>query len=166
MANLNVTGLATQIVSRDIGPALIRKTATITPTVAPSLNDKWHMMRLPRCRVVGGELKGRKIDTNATPTVRLDVGILTGYSLATGSPVGGSYAQTQLHADTVAITAVAVADHVIADGAPLFFHHFNKLVDGDVLLTNDESIVAINVTAVCATFASGPITVAIDYVEL
>jgi hypothetical protein len=166
MANLKSPEVSAKaIIGHAVGPAVVRKTATINLASAPSLNDKLYMAVLGRCKIVGGELRGRELDTNGAATLRLDVGVLTGHRWENGMPVGGTLAQTKLHACTVAIAGEAVTDHIIGDGAKWFFHHLNKLADGDILLPDQENVLVVNVTAAAATFAAGPLTLAADYVE-
>jgi hypothetical protein len=168
MANLMAAKAAASVpVYKEVGSdSCVKRISTLAVALAPSLNDKWYMLKLPRCKVVGGMMKGRKLDTNGSPTLRLDVGTLAGYTRdVNGVPSGGTLSQTSIHADTVAITGAGVGDHVLADGSPLFMQHFNKLVDGEVLLPDAETIVVVNATAVAATFAAGNFTIEIEYVD-
>lgn len=168
MGNLwSPNSLASGLVSKAVGPEAILKTATIALTVNPTVNDLLYFMRLPKCRIFDGFLRGSQIDSNATKTLKFDVGTVDGYAMASGQPSGGTVVQKSLHDDSAAITGAGVADHVVPDTAgAMFMHHMNKLIrNGDLVLTANESIVVATCTAIAATFAAGNLTVGVWYTE-
>jgi hypothetical protein len=146
------------------GRQVCRQSVVFNVASNPAANDQFRVMRLPKCRVVGGMISGRKLDTNASETLKLDVGTISDFVYdANGNPAGGTLNQTTLHKSGV-ITGAGVTDHVESDGASLFVRHFNKVIDGDLVLTGDDNLVVVTAAATAATFAAGNIRVDVDYV--
>ena len=118
-----------------------------------SANDVHYVCKLPAGAVVlGGFLRMEDIDSNATETLDIDVGIL-------GNGVEATDADAFLNGGVR--TGDVVTDYLPEGGALIPLH--GTLKDGPVSLTKD-TIVTVTFIAVAATFAAGTITVCVDYV--
>jgi hypothetical protein len=119
-----------------------------------SAADVIEMCKLPAGAVVlGGFLRMEDIDTNASETLDVDVGIIGNGVEATDSDAFGNFG------------AAGAGDPVtgyLPEGGTLYPLH-GTLKDGPVTLTRD-TVVSITFVAVAATFAAGTITVVVHYV--
>lgn len=123
-------------------------------TANVSAADIHHVCKLPAGAVVlGGFLRMEDIDTNATETLDVDVGIIGNGVEATDSDAFGNFG------------AAGAGDAVtgyLPEGGTLYPLH-GTLKDGPVTVTND-TVVSITFVAVAATFTAGQITVVVHYV--
>lgn len=119
-----------------------------------SAADLHYVCKLPAGAVVlGGFLRMEDIDSNATETLDIDVGIL-------GNGVEATDSDAFLNGGVR--TGDAVTDYLPEGGAIIPLH--GTLKDGPVSVTND-TIVTVTFVAVAATFAAGTITVVVHYVN-
>lgn len=120
----------------------------------PTIADVHKICKLPRGAVVlGGFLRMEDIDTNATETLDVDVGILDNGVEATDSDALGNFG------------AAGAGDAVtgyLPEGGTLYPLH-GTLKDGPVTLHGDTDV-TITFVAAAATFAAGTITVVVYYV--
>jgi hypothetical protein len=133
--------------------ALCRAYGSYDVAVNPTIGDVINICRLPRGAVVlGGFLRMEDLDTNATETIDVDVGILDNGTEATDSDAFGNFG---------ARSGDAVTDYLPEGGVLLPLH--GTLKDGPVTL-HGETVVTVTFVAAAATFAAGTVTVCVDYV--
>lgn len=119
----------------------------------PTIADVLEICKLPRGAVVlGGFIRMEDLDSNATETIDVDVGILANGVEVTDSDAFGNFGVR---------TGDAVTDYLPEGGVLLPL--MGTLKDGPVVLHGD-TVVTVTFVAAAATFAAGTITVVVHYV--
>jgi hypothetical protein len=119
----------------------------------PTIADIIKICKLPRGAVVlGGFIRMEDLDSNATETIDVDVGILDNGTESTDADAFGNFGVR---------TGDAVTDYLPEGGVLLPLH--GTLKDGPVTLHGDTDV-TVTFVAAAATFAAGTITVVVHYV--
>lgn len=133
-----------QAVTNDVAGGIIAVRAEAAAPATLAANDVMEMVRLPAGYIItGGYLAATDLDTNATPTITMTVGLM-------------DIADTTLDSDTDLLTASTVGQ----GGALARFD--TGLTQGPFAV---DKIVAIKVANVAATKASGTVTCQVEYAQ-
>lgn len=168
MAVYTATRSGTRVPSTASGLAqnLKRAWGTIEFTATPLLGDTIQMCKLPKgAMIVGGALKGDKLDSYATGSslMSVNIGLDKAITCADGTAVTALSTSTALaSAWNLGPDAAAVAGYkpdVGVRNVPLG----GLLLTNGPLLTSDETIAYITVNASAVAFTSGTITLEVDY---
>jgi hypothetical protein len=131
----------------------------IDVAINPVAADIYEMLRLPAGAVIiGGWLRGDRLDTNATETLDIDVGWAAN---------GGSGDFDALDADGLLNTGVMTGDaFVLGNVANVVSYNYplnGKLNEGVFPKFTKETVVQLTTIATAATFAAGTLSLLVLY---